>query len=119
MALWPTRPNENQRRPRESGDPWWVGTKMDSRFRGNDAHAVIFRRVSMALWPTRPNENQRRPRAGGDPRPVDSRSPAFAEDKLRGNDVIIRRASELRRFFAPLRMTAKGRSRANRDFFTR
>jgi len=36
MGLWPTLGNENQRRHRESGDPIWVGRKMDSRFRGND-----------------------------------------------------------------------------------
>jgi len=44
MGLRPTRGIESQRRPRESGDPFWARTKMDSR------------------------------------------SPAFAEDKLRGND---------------------------------
>jgi len=32
MGLRPTRGNENQRRPREGGDPFQV----DSRFRGND-----------------------------------------------------------------------------------
>jgi hypothetical protein len=36
MGLWPTLGNENQRRPRASGDPLWVGRKMDSRLRGND-----------------------------------------------------------------------------------
>ena len=44
----------------------------------------------MGLRPTRTDENQRRPRASGDRsrvgRMMDSRSPAFAEDKLRGND---------------------------------
>jgi len=44
----------------------------------------------MGLLPTRENENRRRPRESGDPLGVggkmDSRSPAFAEDKLRGND---------------------------------
>ena len=38
MRLGTTQGNENphRRRPRKSGDPWWVGTKMDSRLRGND-----------------------------------------------------------------------------------
>jgi hypothetical protein len=36
MRLWSTQGNENQHRPREIGDPLWVGRKMDSRFRGND-----------------------------------------------------------------------------------
>ena len=38
MRLGTTQGNENphRRRPRKSGDPWWVGTKMDSRVRGND-----------------------------------------------------------------------------------
>ena len=48
----------------------------------------------MGLRPTRGNENPRRPREkpalslqkGGVPRRADSRSPACAEDKLRGND---------------------------------
>jgi len=48
-------------------------------------------RVVMGLPPARGNENPRRPREGGDPwsagTKMDSRSPAFAEDKLRGNDV--------------------------------
>jgi len=39
MGLWPTRSNENQRRPRESGDPFSVRNTMDSRLRGND---VVF-----------------------------------------------------------------------------
>jgi len=43
MGLRPTRPNGNQRRPREGGDPLWVRTKMDSRFRGNDGYGVIIR----------------------------------------------------------------------------
>ena len=43
MGFWPTRGNENQRcRPRESGDPLRVGSVMDSRFRGNGVHGVIF-----------------------------------------------------------------------------
>jgi len=43
----------------------------------------------MGLWPTRSAESyrRRRPRASGDPRPVDPRSPASGEDKLRGNDM--------------------------------
>ena len=32
MGLWPTRGNENPRRPRAGGDP----CRMDSRLRGND-----------------------------------------------------------------------------------
>ena len=41
MGLRPTRGNENQRRrPSESEDP--LSTPMDSRFRGNDVHGVIF-----------------------------------------------------------------------------
>jgi len=41
MGLWPTRGNENQRRPRESGDPLRVGRKMDSRFRGYDVRCRV------------------------------------------------------------------------------
>jgi len=41
MGLWPARGNENQPRPRESGDP--LSVRMDSRFRGND---LIFRRTA-------------------------------------------------------------------------
>ena len=49
----------------------------------------------MSLWPTRGNENQHRhPRESGGPllvrNTMDSRSPAFAEDKFRGNDVFFR-----------------------------
>jgi len=36
MGLWPTPGNEDQRRPREGGDPF-VGP-MDSRLRGNDVN---------------------------------------------------------------------------------
>jgi len=36
MGLRPTLGDENQRRPRESGDPLWAGRKVDSRFHGND-----------------------------------------------------------------------------------
>jgi hypothetical protein len=44
MGLPPTRRNENhpRRHPRESGGPFSVRNRMDSRFRGND---VIFGRV--------------------------------------------------------------------------
>jgi hypothetical protein len=43
MRLRPTTlGNENQRRPRESGDPLWGGRKMDSRFRGNDGSGRDF-----------------------------------------------------------------------------
>jgi hypothetical protein len=43
----------------------------------------------MGLRPTHMDETHPRcrPRESGDPRPLDSRSPAFAEDKFRGNDV--------------------------------
>ena len=44
MGLRPTLGNENQRRPRESGDPMWVGAKMDSRFRGNDESGHDFKK---------------------------------------------------------------------------
>ena len=40
MGRWPTPGNENPRRPRESGDPCHV----DSRLRGNDERGLIFRR---------------------------------------------------------------------------
>ena len=120
-------PNENQRRPREGGDPWWVGTKMDSRLRGNDvtfagmtSPGVTFGGVSMGLWPTRGNENPRRPRAGGDPCRVDSR--------LRGNDVIgaiFRRAKRgiyiclfSRRQMQMLRYAQHDRIRFFHKFFT-
>ena len=49
MGLRPTLGNDNQRRPRESGDPLWIGTKMDSRFRGNDESGVIFRRAESPI----------------------------------------------------------------------
>ena len=44
MGLRPTHGNENPhpRRPREGGNPRWV----DSRFRGNDAHNVTFRKAA-------------------------------------------------------------------------
>jgi len=51
MGLWPTLGNENQRRHRESGDPIWVGRKMDSRFRGND---VTLDRGGSRAAPTSP-----------------------------------------------------------------
>jgi hypothetical protein len=45
MGLRPTRANENQRRhPRAGGGPCPQG--LDSRLRGNDMRAVIFRRVA-------------------------------------------------------------------------
>jgi hypothetical protein len=55
MCLWPSRDNENQRRPRASGDPLPV----DSRLRGND---VTFRRVKESRsW----ESNNRRPHLSG------------------------------------------------------
>jgi len=44
MGFWPTRGNEDQRRPRESGDPLWVGRKLHSRFRGNDESGRDFQK---------------------------------------------------------------------------
>jgi hypothetical protein len=44
MGLWPTRANENQRRPRGSGGS--IASTMHSRFRGNDRKGAIFRRVA-------------------------------------------------------------------------
>ena len=46
MGRWPTRDDENQCRPRESGDPSFVRNTMDSRFRGTDEIGVIFRGAS-------------------------------------------------------------------------
>ena len=62
MGLWPTRGNENPRRPRAGGDPW----RMDSRLRGNDESGRDFQeRVPMGLWPTRGNESRaQEPRNG-------------------------------------------------------
>ena len=45
MGLRPTRANENQRRhPRVGGGP--CQEELDSRLRGNDMRAVIFRRAA-------------------------------------------------------------------------
>ena len=57
----------------------------------------------MRLRPTHRDENRRRrrPRESGDPYRVDSRSPAFAEDKFRGSDVTFDGASGLPGFIGP------------------
>jgi len=54
MGLRPTRANENQRRhPRAGGGP--CPEELDSRLRGNDMRAEIFRRVRHSRSPTTRN----------------------------------------------------------------
>jgi hypothetical protein len=67
---------------------WGVRQPTDMSDCVKTSFGVSFR-VSMGLRPTHRDETHPRcrPRESGDPRPVDSRSPAFAEDKFRGNDV--------------------------------
>ncbi len=57
MGLPSTRANENQCRPRESGDPLSVGRKMDSRFRGNDESGRDFQgEIRRGVCPERQSE---------------------------------------------------------------